>query len=61
MIPQGTIIDTADPAWTEVMDNHGGMPPPNAQPLDQATFDLMATVYPKERIITIPGVDGIVR
>ena len=61
LIPQGTILDDADPWGAEVIANNGSFPPPNAQPLDQATFDLMLTRYPKWSIITVPGVDGIQR
>jgi hypothetical protein len=61
LIPQGTIIDDADPHWAEVIQANGSFPPPNAQPLDQATYDLMKTVYPTWSIITMPGVDGIQR
>jgi hypothetical protein len=56
MIPQGTIIDTADPVWAEVMEIHGAMPPPNGMALDQATFELMKTVYPVWSILTGPDV-----
>jgi hypothetical protein len=56
------IIDTvADPGAAKIMQDHGSMPPPNAVPLDQQTFDLMASKYPKWSIITMPGQDGINR
>jgi hypothetical protein len=43
------------------MANTGGIPPPNSQPLDQATYDLMRQHYDAYSIITIPGFDGINR
>ena len=74
-IPQGTIIDSSstfplpnDPAFSNHLETYhwsqlvvGLNPPINAQPLDQATYDAMKAIYPAERIITVPGADGIVR
>jgi hypothetical protein len=41
------------------------LPPLNAQPLDQATYDTMKAAYDPVQlmrwVITIPGADGIVR
>jgi hypothetical protein len=63
-VPQGTIIDTdanAD-AWSRLVTSIGGLTPPiNAQPFDQATYDLMRQEFPAYRIITVPGADGINR
>jgi hypothetical protein len=61
LIPAGTVIDDADPWGAEVIATNGSFPPLNAQPLDQSTYNLMATRYPKWSIITMPGVDGIIR
>jgi hypothetical protein len=60
LIPEGTIIDTdAGDQWSRLA--VGLNPPINAQPLDQATYDAMKAIYPAERIITVPGADGINR
>jgi hypothetical protein len=56
LIPQGTILDDADPWGAEVIASNGEFPPPNAQPLDQATYNLMITRYPKEWIVTGPDI-----
>ena len=60
LIPQGTIIDSGsnDP-WSSLVT--GLNPPLNAIPQDQATYDLMKTIYPAHQIITFPGADGIIR
>ena len=64
-IPQGTIIDSAstDPWSTLVVALGITLPPPNAQPLDQSTYDTMRSQYPASTIFTIPGLggDGITR
>jgi hypothetical protein len=60
-LPEGTIIDTVDPGGAAIMARHGSMPPVNAMPLDQATYDLMRQHYEAYQIVTIPGVDGIKR
>jgi hypothetical protein len=36
-------------------------PPPNAQPLDQGTYDQMRQRFPASVIVTVPGYDGINR
>jgi hypothetical protein len=62
-VPEGTIINTAsgtDP-WSPIVAALGLTPPINAQPLDQATYDLMRQEFPAYRIITVPGADGIDR
>jgi hypothetical protein len=59
--PTGTIVDTADAAWAKIMSGHGGVPPANAQPLDQAAYDAMRRQFEPFRIFTVPGVDGINR
>ena len=75
LIPQGTIIDTEstfplpnDTAFSNCLETYrwsqiakGHEPPINAQPLDQATYNAMKAIYPAERIITVPGADGINR
>ena len=62
-IPQGTIIDSASPDGLSALVVALGitMPPMNAQPLDQSTYDLMRTQYPASAILTVPGADGITR
>jgi hypothetical protein len=55
LIPEGTIIDTADAGWAKVMQGAGSMPPPNAMPLDQQTYDLMRTRYEAYQIFTTDG------
>jgi hypothetical protein len=60
-LPQGTIIDDSDPGGAAIMSRTGGVPPNNAQPLDQATYNIMKAVYPTYSIITMPGQDGITR
>lgn len=61
LIPEGAIIDTVSgtDGWSKLA--QGLNPPPNAQPLDQATYDAMKKIYPAEQIITVPGADGINR
>lgn len=62
VIPQGTIIDSAaTDQWSALVVALGLTPPVNAQPFDQATYDLMRLQYPAYRIITMPGADGINR
>jgi hypothetical protein len=66
-VPQGQIIDSASTdAWSALVVSLGiTLPPLNAQPLDQATFDTMKTAYDPlgmtRWIVTVPGADGIVR
>jgi hypothetical protein len=64
-IPEGTTIDTDNPTdpWSALVVALGiTMPPPNAQPLDQATYQIMVQGgYPSSAIITVPGADGINR
>jgi hypothetical protein len=55
LIPEGTIIDTSDPGWAAVMARHGSVPPPNAVPQDQATYDLMRLHYEAYQIFTVGG------
>ena len=59
-IPQGTIIDSAGTdQWSALVVALGiTMPPLNAQPLDQSTYDTMRSQYPAYRIITVPGLNG---
>jgi hypothetical protein len=57
LIPNGTVIDTdAQDDWSKLA--RGLAPPLNAQPLDQAAFDKMKSVYPEHTrwIVTGPGV-----
>jgi hypothetical protein len=51
-LPEGTIIDTSDPGVASIMARHGSMPPLNAMPLDQQTYDLMRTRYEAYQIFT---------
>jgi hypothetical protein len=60
-LPEGTIIDTADAGGAAIMQRHGSMPPINAMPFDQATYDLMRQRYEAWQIFTNPSVDGINR
>ena len=62
LIPQGTIIDDASTdGWSRFVVSKGLTPPINAQPFDQATYDLMRNEFPAWRILTVPGADGINR
>ena len=67
LVPQGTLIDTdVLPAFTQTPWSAfvaaSGLPPPiNAQPLDQATYDLMRQQFPARLIYTVIGADGINR
>jgi hypothetical protein len=61
--PAGSVIDTVngtDP-YSVLVRASGAFPPPNAQPMDQATYNLMATLYKRSDIITAPFADGIFR
>ena len=40
LVPAGTVIDTSVPEW-----RHIHVPPPNAQALDQQTYDVMRASY----------------
>jgi hypothetical protein len=60
-VPEGAIVDTAEAGSAALMARNGSMPPPNAQPLNQATYDLMRQHYEAYLIFTIPGIDGIKR
>jgi hypothetical protein len=50
-----------DPGWAPIMASVDGIPPANAQPLDQAAYDAMRKVFEPFQIFTVPGVDGINR
>ena len=62
-IPKGTVINTYEPylaanpqdGWSQMFRQSGLYPPPNAQPLDQNTFDVMTSVYPKWMIFATVG------
>ena len=69
LIPEGTIVDASLPQWAALTSPGGPLatgrlPPLNARPLDQATFDLMKSGYRDDwqvrQIITVLG-DGINR
>jgi hypothetical protein len=54
-VPQGTIIDdSSNDQWSKmiVTRNLHLHPPINAQPLDQATYDVMRNYYSMQQIIT---------
>jgi hypothetical protein len=54
--------DTGTDRWSALVVSLGiTMPPPNAQPLNQSTYDLMRTQFPAYVIVTVPGADGIIR
>jgi hypothetical protein len=59
-IPQGTVIDTdaGTDGFSRLVASLGLTPPVNAQPLNQATWDLMRLQYPASAIFTIPGLGG---
>jgi hypothetical protein len=60
LIPEGTIIDdvAGQDDWSKLVRAKELPPPLNAQPLDQAAFDKMKSVYPEHVgwIVTGPGV-----
>jgi hypothetical protein len=62
-VPEGAIIDDGDGTdqLSLLVKSLKLDPPPNAQPLNQETYDRMARLYDKHRIHTVPGADGIVR
>jgi hypothetical protein len=62
-VPEGAIIDDINgtDTWSLLVKAKQISPPPNAQPLDQATFERMKILYPVHRIRTVPGGDGIKR
>jgi hypothetical protein len=51
-LPEGTITDTADAGGAAIMARHGSMPPVNAMPMNQETYDLMRTRYEAYLIFT---------
>jgi hypothetical protein len=63
-VPAGTIIDdTSNDTWSRMIVSRGLHlnPPPNAQPLDQGTYDQMRQRFQSWQIVTVPGVDDINR
>jgi len=52
-LPEGAIIDTADPGSAALMARNGSIPPSNAMPLDENTFALMRRHYEPHQIFTI--------
>ncbi len=55
LIPTGAIIDaSANDQWSQLARGRGI--PPNAVALDQEAADLMFRIYPRERVLTGPGV-----
>jgi hypothetical protein len=57
LVPAGTIIDTSQVEWSQLADV---TPPPNAVPLDQATYNWMRKFYEASAIMT-PPYSSIVR
>jgi hypothetical protein len=45
LVPAGTVIDTRVPEW-----RHIHSPPPNAQALDQATYDEMRASFTPQQL-----------
>jgi len=70
VVPRGTLIQlptraqaVPDPSfsWSRYIEQSGEPVPITSQPLDQASFNYMAALYPKYRIFTVPGADNIDR
>jgi hypothetical protein len=55
LIPPGTIIDTGNPTagWSAEIARRGLPPPPNAQPLDAATYAQMCSLYGADRVAPV--------
>jgi hypothetical protein len=51
LLPAGTIIDTSQPEWSQLANV---VAPPNAVPLDQATYNWMRKFYEASTILTAP-------
>ena len=58
LIPAGTLIDTSTVEWAWLLDGPlaGGAPPPNAQALDQATYNAMVGAWGYHRVAYGPGI-----